>query len=98
MAPLLIMDEPASGIDARAAGQFRETMMQIRQRADTTIILIAHGFSTVMDADKIVILEAGRITDTGTHEELLSRDGWYAKAFAEQTSSGASSSAARGAG
>ena len=96
-APLLIMDEPASGFDARAAGQFRETIMQIRQRADTTIILIAHGFSTVMDADKIVILEAGWITDTGTHEELLSRDGWYAKAFAEQTLSGASSRAAGGA-
>ena len=97
-APVLIMDEPASGLDARAAGQFREIMMQIRQQAGTTIILIAHGFSTVMDADQIVVLEAGRITDTGTHEELLSRDGWYAKAFAEQTSSGASSRAARGAG
>ena len=48
------------------------------------IILIAHGFTLVMDVDHIVVLEAGRVTGMGTHAELLRRGGWYACAFARQ--------------
>ena len=48
-----------------------------------TVIMIAHRLSTVVGADKIVVLDQGRVQETGTHAELLSRDGLYAKMWAE---------------
>ena len=82
---ILVLDEPASGLDAGAEAKFRETLQRIREaEANTTIILIAHGFSTILDADLLVVLEDGRITATGTHETLLAMDGWYVEAFVKQ--------------
>jgi len=50
----------------------------------TTIILIAHGFSTILDADLLVVLEDGRLSAMGTHEILMAAGGWYADAFVKQ--------------
>ncbi len=69
--PILIMDEPTSSLDARAEASIFETMRELM--AERTTIVIAHRLSTVRDADKILVLDEGRIIDEGRHEELLLR-------------------------
>jgi ABC-type multidrug transport system fused ATPase/permease subunit len=82
---VLVLDEPASGLDAKAEEKFRETLRRIRDaEVTTTIILIAHGFSTILDADLLVVLEDGRLSAMGTHEILMAAGGWYADAFVKQ--------------
>ncbi len=81
---ILILDEPASGLDADAEEKFRTALTRIRQETGMTMILIAHGFSTVVDADKIIVLEQGKMIASGTHDSLMRESGWYTKAFNKQ--------------
>ena len=81
---VLILDEPTSGLDADSAEVFQETLLRIREEIGTTIILIAHGFSSVVNADRIVVLEEGRVSTIGSHEELMKADNWYSQAFNKQ--------------
>jgi ABC-type multidrug transport system fused ATPase/permease subunit len=83
-APILILDEPTSNLDSNAETLFREALEKVRRETDITIIIIGHRLSTVMSADRIVVLNAGRVAESGTHNELLALDGWYARAFAQQ--------------
>ncbi len=80
--PLLLLDEATSALDAES-----ERMVQAALEAamaDRTTLVIAHRLATVQKADRIVVLEAGRIVDIGRHDELVQRDGLYARLAAMQ--------------
>jgi ATP-binding cassette subfamily B protein len=80
--PILILDEATSALDSRTEAEIQKTIEAI-ERGRTTIV-IAHRLSTVVDADRIVVLEAGEITESGTHAELLRAGGLYAEMWNRQ--------------
>ena len=78
-ASLLVLDEPTAAVDVRAEAEFYARFLQLT-RGITTIV-ISHRFSTVLQADRIVVIEDGRVSETGDHTSLLSAGGRYAKMF-----------------
>ncbi|MGI4834803.1 MAG: ABC transporter ATP-binding protein [Janthinobacterium lividum] len=81
-AQLLILDEPTAALDARAEYEVFERFKELTQ--GKTAVLISHRFSTVRMADRILVIEHGRVQEIGSHEELLAKDGRYAELFALQ--------------
>ncbi|MFD0586035.1 ABC transporter ATP-binding protein [Dactylosporangium darangshiense] len=73
--PILLLDEPTSNLDARNEVALREAIDTVAR--DRTMIVVAHRLSTVVDADQIVVLEAGRVAAVGRHEELLETSPLY---------------------
>lgn len=81
-APLLILDEPTSAIDAKAEYEIFENVQKLQK--DKTVIIISHRFSTVRNADRILVLDEGKIIEEGNHEVLMKKKGLYNELFTIQ--------------
>ena len=84
--PLLILDEATSALDSRTEAAIQDTLDEIAERRTT--IIIAHRLSTITGADRIIVLDAGRVAETGRHAELLRLGGLYADMWARQQDEG----------
>jgi ATP-binding cassette subfamily B protein len=80
--PILILDEPTSALDAESEQLVQQALDRVT-RGRTTLV-IAHRLSTVVDADRIVVLRGGRLVEEGTHRDLLARGGYYASLVEKQ--------------
>jgi len=80
--PILILDEATSALDSRTEEAIQSTLNDVAR--NRTTILIAHRLSTVVGANQIVVLDAGRVAERGTHAELLAQGGLYAELWARQ--------------
>lgn len=78
-APILILDEPTSAIDAKAEYEIFERVQKLQK--DKTVMIISHRFSTVRNADRILVLDGGKIIEEGNHEKLMKKNGLYAELF-----------------
>lgn len=82
--PILILDEATSALDTRTERAIQDELSQIAR--DRTTLIIAHRLSTIVDADQIIVIDAGRIIERGNHASLLAQDGRYAQMWFLQQS------------
>jgi ATP-binding cassette, subfamily B, heavy metal transporter len=89
---MLIFDEATSALDTKTEREIQASLAEVA--ADRTTLVIAHRLSTVVDADEILVLDAGRIVERGPHAELLAQGGVYATMWARQQEAAAQDDAA----
>ena len=77
--PIMVFDDSLSAVDAQTDAKIRQALNS--QLKDATVILIAHRVTTLMRADKIMVLDKGRIAEMGSHEELMEKGGIYRKIY-----------------
>jgi ABC-type multidrug transport system fused ATPase/permease subunit len=80
---ILILDEATSSLDSESESHVQNAIALLREQ-QKTIIIIAHRLSTVMNADKIVVLQTGKLIEEGTHHELMKEQGQYHKMWQKQ--------------
>jgi ATP-binding cassette subfamily B protein len=81
-APVVILDEPSAALDPRAEQALFEDVRELV--SDRSVLMISHRFSSVRTADRIYVLQDGRIVESGTHDELVDLAGLYAELFTMQ--------------
>ena len=81
-APMLILDEATSNVDSRTEIKIQEAMAELMQ--NRTCFVIAHRLSTIKNADTILVIKDGRISESGNHDELMSQGGFYASLYNSQ--------------
>lgn len=81
-APILLLDEATSALDTTSERQVQEALTKLMK--NRTTVVIAHRLSTIQQADVIYVLEMGEVAESGSHEELLAKDGIYAKLYRDQ--------------
>jgi ATP-binding cassette subfamily B protein len=77
--PILVLDEATSSIDSDTEAQIQEALVTLLK--GRTGLVIAHRLATVRNADRIIVLQAGQIAETGTHDDLVRRDGPYGRLY-----------------
>ncbi|SMQ96020.1 ABC transporter ATP-binding protein [Xanthomonas fragariae] len=82
-APILILDEATSALDSEVEAAIQDSLDALM--GNKTVIAIAHRLSTIARMDRLVVMDAGRIVETGTHAELIAQAGLYARLWARQT-------------
>lgn len=80
---ILIMDEPTSHLDTHSESLIQQALKDLSKERSFTKIIIAHRLSTVKNADQILVMEKGRVVERGTHQQLLLKNGVYAKIIAQ---------------
>ncbi len=83
-APIVILDEATSALDQQTEDRVKRALTRLSK--GRTTIIVAHRLSSVVDSDRIYVLDSGHIVEAGTHPELMNRDGLYAKLFLSQKS------------
>ena len=81
-APMLILDEATSSVDTRTENLIQQAMQRLSK--GRTSFVVAHRLSTIKDSDIILVMEKGDIVESGTHDELLAKNGAYAKLYNSQ--------------
>ena len=82
-APILLLDEATSALDTENERQVQDALRRLMK--GRTTIVIAHRLTTVLDADRIYVMDQGRVAEQGTHGELIARGGLYARLYSART-------------
>ncbi|WP_199508795.1 MULTISPECIES: ABC transporter ATP-binding protein [unclassified Psychrobacter] len=83
--PIVFLDEPTASLDAIASQQVKKSLDLIKK--DRTVIIVSHNIAQIIDADDLVVIENGRVVETGTHETLYSKRGKYFEIFSAMSDS-----------
>ena len=81
---ILVLDEPTSNVDAESEHQISLALRDIHRSTDTIILLIGHRLGSVSDADRVIVLNEGKIVEEGRYDSLVRQDGWFAGAVRRQ--------------
>jgi ABC-type multidrug transport system fused ATPase/permease subunit len=81
--PIVLLDEPSAALDAETESRLMQTLERLME--NRTVIIVGHRLSTIVNADKILVLSGGQVVETGTHEELLAKAGRYNRLWRAQT-------------